>query len=50
MRYEILQFDSQFDLEDKVNERLKQGWKLQGGVSITSHGMSIYRSQAMVKD
>ena len=50
MRYEILQFNSQFDLEDKVNERLKQGWKLQGGVSITSHGMSIYCSQAMVKD
>ena len=50
MRYEVLRFDSYFDLEKKVNEKLKQGWKLQGGVSITSHGMSIYCSQAMVKD
>ncbi len=32
------------------NEKLRQGWKLQGGVSITSHGMSIYCAQAMVKD
>ena len=49
MRYIVLKFDSPHDLEDKVNEKLKQGWRLQGGVSITSHGMSIYCSQAMVK-
>lgn len=49
MRYIVLKFDSPYDLEDKVNEKLKQGWRLQGGVSITSHGMSIYCSQAMVK-
>ncbi|WP_251920045.1 DUF1737 domain-containing protein [Lactococcus lactis] len=50
MKYEVLEFDSHFDLEKQVNEKLKQGWKLQGGVSTTSHGMSIYCSQAMVKD
>jgi hypothetical protein len=50
MRYTVLEFDSCFDLEKEVNEKIKQGWKLQGGVSITSHGMSIYCSQAMVKD
>ena len=33
MRYEVVRSDSQFDLENKVNEKLKQGWKLQGGVS-----------------
>lgn len=49
MKYIILEFDSYFDLEKEVNDRLRQGYKLQGGVSITSHGMSIYCSQAMVK-
>ncbi|MCI3860097.1 DUF1737 domain-containing protein [Lactococcus garvieae] len=50
MRYKVLEFNSRFDLQKEVNEKLRQGWKLQGGVSITSHGMSIYCSQAMVKD
>ncbi|WEA55743.1 DUF1737 domain-containing protein [Lactococcus lactis] len=49
MKYTTLRCDSHYELDKEVNEKLKQGWKLQGGVSITSHGMSIYCSQAMVK-
>ncbi|WP_242328130.1 DUF1737 domain-containing protein [Lactococcus lactis] len=41
MEYTTIRCDSSYKLEKEVNEKLKQGWKLQGGVSITSHGMSI---------
>ena len=50
MKYMVMRCDSNVKLINEVERYLKQGWKLQGGVSITSHGMSIYCSQAMVKD
>lgn len=49
MIYEVLKCNSAIDLQKEVNEKLRQGWRVQGGVSITSHGMSIYCSQAIVK-
>jgi len=32
--YYIVQSDHVQTLDDQVNERLKQGWELQGGVSV----------------
>ena len=50
MKYMVMRCDSNVKLINEVERYLKLGWKLQGGVSITSHGMSIYCSQAMIKD
>ncbi|WP_313309692.1 DUF1737 domain-containing protein [Lactococcus taiwanensis] len=50
MKYMVMRCDSNVKLINEIERYLKLGWKLQGGVSIISHGMSIYCSQAMVKD
>ncbi len=50
MKYMVIRCDSNVKLISEVEIYLRLGWKLQGGVSITSHGMSLYCSQAMVKD
>ena len=42
---------SAMKLEQKVNELLQQGWKLQGGVSVARAeiGSSVIMTQAMTK-
>ena len=34
MEYYVVQSDHLDTLDEQVNERLKQGWELQGGVSV----------------
>lgn len=37
------------DLDREVNERLQEGWRPQGGVSVLKDGDWLYASQAVVK-
>lgn len=51
MRYKIVKAESCYELEEKVDDMIKHGWKLQGGVSFVYH--SSFRetwAQAMKKD
>lgn len=51
MEYKLIKEISQMNLEEDVNNHLKQGWSLQGGISV-SKGDSIsglYYYQALVK-
>lgn len=50
MQYRILTDDSQFDLAKEVELYLKEGWTLQGGVSVTFKKIGYYFAQAMVKE
>lgn len=58
MQYRIVEALRSYELEKAVNNELKNGWKLQGGVCTypwvsEKHGMvtsSIWFSQAMVKE
>lgn len=43
MQYEILREESWKDLQEVVNIKLKGGWKLQGGVSVTLSESDEYR-------
>lgn len=47
--YQILSADSAAILEDRVTEALRDGWQLQGGVSIASHDGELVFAQAMIK-
>lgn len=51
MRYKIVVGDGQYDLLNKVNDSIKNGWRPQGGVSYSSSGAfrEIW-TQAMVKE
>lgn len=49
MEYIILEDYSSINLEKKVNEKLKEGFKCQGGVTRFVDRLEIYM-QAMVKD
>lgn len=40
MRYQVLECDGKEKLEREVNERLAQGWQVQGGVNIVYSPMS----------
>jgi len=44
MVYEILRSDSIFELETKVNEYLKRGWNLAGGVSYNSNKKCVMQA------
>ena len=54
MKYQVVSansmnfFDARNGLQEKVNEYLKKGWKLQGGVSISCHASYCILTQAMV--
>lgn len=58
MKYQIVYAERAYlmdacqDLEEKVNEKLKEGWKLQGGVlAINNEDKYSYRvMQAMTKE
>lgn len=53
-RYIVVTDDDYQDFIQEVNDRIAEGWKLQGGVSVTalSGGDDVYRRyfQAMIKD
>ena len=53
MKYKILEYDDSEYLQKAVNISLKDGWKLQGGVSVTVSESDDYRyviyAQAIVK-
>lgn len=53
MQYKIVDGDSRYDLQNKVREEIKSGWRPQGGVSFTFNGGLSLREtwvQAMVKE
>lgn len=49
MKYKIVATLSNKDLVKKVNDLLKKGWKLQGGVATTLVGPRIVLAQALIK-
>jgi hypothetical protein len=59
MEYIIIHGRDDIDMENSINDHLKRGWKLQGGVSITTVSAynysgiktnSISFAQAMIKE
>lgn len=48
--YVVLLGDRAIELADAVNEWRGRGYKLQGGVSIATHGAGFRYAQAMVKN
>ena len=53
MEYEIIEANAKWDLEDKVLKYLVNGWKPQGGVSISNDGgnsCAVIYVQAMVRE
>jgi hypothetical protein len=55
MQYKVI--DEMFlnDLEKKVNEHIKSGWKLQGGISVSrarysGHNDELRYFQALIKE
>lgn len=49
MEYVIFSDRDTWALEAEVNARLKQGWRLVGGVAVEVRGIDTYYSQAMLK-
>ena len=49
MKYKILQANGHFELEDKVNEYLQDGWELVGGVAVKSVAGIVALLQAITK-
>jgi len=53
MEYKVIQENSVSDLEQKVNQYLKENWQLQGGVSVAYSsfygGSKIFYAQALIK-
>lgn len=50
MKYELVVRDDVRSLEGAVNEMLKEGWKLQGGVSVSRlNNCNEMYCQAMIK-
>ncbi|GAA4764586.1 hypothetical protein GCM10023230_12700 [Flavobacterium hankyongi] len=53
MEYKIVTDTSELLIEEKVAALLKQGWKLQGGISITFNAgrgnSDLYFAQALIK-
>ena len=51
MKYKVIQVESSLNqFNEKVNEELKDGWKLQGGVSIAVTDNKKVFAQAMIKE
>ena len=48
--YTIIWAYSSSELSEKVNEQLKFGWKLQGGVGVSDSGEKRFFCQAMLND
>lgn len=49
MKYELVVRDGMRSMEEAVNEMLEEGWKLQGGVSISEDSNTLCYCQAMIK-
>ncbi len=49
MQYKVIRSDFEMELSKSVEEHLRDGWRLQGGVSIASLGMTVYLAQALVR-
>jgi len=49
MKYKIVVEETYPELETEVNKLLKEGWKLQGGVSHSVAGIRYCFTQAIVK-
>ena len=50
MEYIVISNTSPYDLEKKVNEKLTEGFKLQGGIAAGNLLGKDYYFQAMIKD
>ena len=50
MKYKIIESSYLFDLEDKVNKHLEDGWEPQGGVALLPFGFSDRFVQALIKE
>ncbi|AXG69216.1 hypothetical protein KORDIASMS9_01436 [Kordia sp. SMS9] len=49
MKYEILRDTKAEELESRIEKALSRGWKLQGGVSISTRGDNdIFFAQAII--
>lgn len=49
MKYELIVRDGIESMNEAVNEMLQDGWRLQGGISVTATDRIYYYCQAMVK-
>lgn len=49
MKYRVVKAWSHDYLEDRVNIKLREGWKLLGGVDVTEIGHGTQYTQAMIK-
>jgi len=50
MEYKIVEAKSSLDLKTSVDAALKDGWRLQGGVSVANKGgVGMLFAQALVK-
>ena len=49
MDYKILTANNKSDLTLNVHKHMKDGYKLQGGISISITGFDVLYAQAMVK-
>lgn len=50
MKYFVIQASSASELTEIVNEALKRGWKLQGGMSAGGDGGFRFFCQAIIKE
>lgn len=50
MEYELVVRDGIESMNEAVNEMLQDGWRLQGGISVTATSRIYYYCQAMVRD
>lgn len=53
MEYKIVRGSFEYELEEQIATLLKQGWKLQGGISICYNrgygNTDLYFAQALIK-
>ena len=54
LHYKVIEWHKRDYLEEKVNRELKEGWQLQGGVSVSMYhnslGTTCIYAQAMTKE
>jgi hypothetical protein len=54
MKYIVISQQERFNypnlFEKQIEEKLKNGWKLQGGISVVSTMGEIYYYQALIKE
>jgi hypothetical protein len=50
MRYVVVTNTKKIKLNEEVNAKLRDGWRLQGGVSIIHIGIGFVLAQAMITE